>query len=139
MRQAADAGNEILNAWENIHMHGKKIVGAGAVAVDGVSILPIKTLWDGSWSTGDITVTGQAPYTHFDVRPEGSIATIHAIRVSSGIVAGEGAAPSGTTQLHYYFRATVVGDVWTLVACRSVNESTGAVTSLAVDYIKGTA
>lgn len=99
-------------------------------------------LWTGSWSGGDLTVSGISNYTIFLVTMDGQATLMFVTRYvypGNNIVyfRGEGGyAVSSSSETRYYLNATMVGDTLTMVDCHSINYS-GTRTARTVNSIIG--
>ena len=114
-----------------LNMNGQPISGLNAPTLDGhaaskgyvdarIDSLKPKPLWNGSWNSGSITVTGLSQYTVFKIGAQGIGTAILGVKQGSyvrGIGGYSSATPSITT---YHFASTVSGDTLTFVAGNSL-------------------
>lgn len=113
-----------------------------SVTVGGAELY--KSLWTGSWSSGDITIDGLSNYHMFQVRigrksDHTLFATSITAYLSSTAFRGHGAyCDTTSTYYNYYLNATASGDTLTFVGCfgRS-GPSNGSNTALEVKEIIG--
>lgn len=142
------------NALSGPHHTGSTTISAGGrdtayVAVfpeegDGTSYqiwhkgMTFKSLWDGSWSSGTITVPGIQDYNMFRIGMEGQGTVITAYRWGSHLRGIGGYVSSAGNKLAYLFTATLSGNTLTWVDCVDIyinNSST--VDKLTVTSIAG--
>ena len=121
------------NALSGPHHTGSTTISAGGrdtayVAVfpeegDGTSYqiwhkgMTFKSLWDGSWSSGTITVPGIQDYNMFRIVMEGQGTVITAYRWGSHLRGIGGYVSSAGNKLAYLFTATLSGNTLTWVDC----------------------
>ena len=100
----------------------------------------MKSLWTGSWDTGNITVDGISQYKMCIVRMSGQGTLMLAFIYDNGSTVffrGEGGyAVSASAETRYYISATLSGDTLTMDDCHSINAS-GTRTSRTVNEIIG--
>lgn len=100
--------------------------------------MTFKSLWDGSWSSGTITVPGIQDYNMFRIGMEGQGTVITAYRWGSHLRGIGGYVSSAGNKLAYLFTATLSGNTLTWVDCVDIyinNSST--VDKLTVTSIAG--
>ena len=98
-----------------------------------------QSLWSGSWSSGDITVSGMSDYNLFMVTMDGQGTNIIASLggTSRTYFRGIGGyASSSSGEMTYYLAATLSGDTLTMVDCHSINQA-GTRTARTVTEIIG--
>lgn len=78
-------------------------------------------LWDGSWSSGNITVPNTSKYIVFKVNMSGQGTSILAVKTGNYIRGIGGYATAAPTISIYHFAATFSGNTWTFVNCLSLN------------------
>lgn len=87
----------------------------------------MKSLWTGTWDTGDITVPGISQYKMCIVRMSGQGTLMLVFIYDNGTTVffrGEGGyAVSASDETRYYISATLSGDTLTMVNCHSINAS----------------
>jgi hypothetical protein len=100
----------------------------------------MKSLWTGSWDTGNITVDGISQYKMCIVRMSGQGTLMLAFIYDNGSTVffrGEGGyAVSASAETRYYISATLSGDTLTMDDCHSINAS-GTRTARTVNEIIG--
>ena len=79
--------------------------------------MTFKSLWDGSWSSGTITVPGIQDYNMFRIVMEGQGTVITAYRWGSHLRGIGGYVSSAGNKLAYLFTATLSGNTLTWVDC----------------------
>lgn len=143
----AQAGNRILHfsaTDKTISAHGANpedgadheyfpIEFHDAVKIGGAELY--KSLWTGTWSSGNITVDGLSNYHMFQVRISRksdhlllgtSVLVFLSSTASNTYFRGIGAyCDSTSTYINYYLNATVSGDTLTWVACFARNGPSG--------------
>lgn len=98
----------------------------------------MKTLWTGTWNSGDITVDGLSDYHMFFVSMDGQGTTIF-VSMPEGVNYFRGIggyASSGSNHATYFIGANRSDDTLTMVSCHSVNQA-GSVTARTVTQIIG--
>lgn len=100
----------------------------------------MKSLWTGTWDTGNITVTGISQYKMCIVRMSGQ-GTLMLVFIhdngSTVFFRGEGGyAVDSSSETRYYISATISNDTLTMVDCHSVT-SGGTITARTVREIIG--
>lgn len=100
----------------------------------------MKSLWTGTWDTGDITVTGISQYRMCIVRMSGQGTLMLAFIYDNGSTVffrGEGGyAVDSSSETRYYISATISNDTLTMVSCHSIT-SGGTRTARTVTEIIG--
>ena len=100
----------------------------------------MKSLWAGTWDTGDITVTGISQYRMCIVRMSGQGTLMLAFIYDNGSTVffrGEGGyAVDSSAETRYYIAATISNDTLTMVDCHSIM-SDGTRTARTVNEIIG--
>ena len=88
--------------------------------------MTFKSLWDGSWSSGTITVPGIQDYNMFRIELEGQGTIITAYRWGSHLRGIGGYVSAAGNKLAYLFTATLSGNTLTWVDCVDIyiNNST---------------
>ena len=104
----------------------------------GVGCEPLKTLWTGSWSSGDKTIAGLDKYTLFIVEMDGQGTRMLVISppAASYFRGIGGYSSSSSNHTTYFIGANKSGTTLTMVNCHSVNQS-GSVTARTVSAIIG--
>ena len=97
-----------------------------------------KTLWTGSWSSDDITVTGFSDYKMFALSIEGYTAKILATLSDDGLYLNGigGYVRSSSSETAYYISAAVSGNTLTMEYCHS-RTSGGSKNDCAISQIIG--
>lgn len=95
------------------------------------------TLWSGEWSSGTAEVPGTENYMLYKVALSGMGTPILAVRQGTHIRGIGGYTTADPVVITYQFTATYDGDIWTLVACNSLNHDTGALAARIVTSIVG--
>ena len=100
----------------------------------------MKSLWTGTWDTGDITVTGISQYRMCVVRMSGQGTLMLSFIYDNGTTVffrGEGGyAVDSSSETRYYISATISNDTLTMVDCHSIM-SDGTRTARTVNEIIG--
>lgn len=100
----------------------------------------LQILWDGSWSSGDITVPNVRSYTMFLIYMANRVSVIPAFynaTDSTEYISGIGGrATSASAEYQYSFECTMDGNTLTMVHCHS-HQGAGNRTAQTVSKIVG--
>ena len=80
-------------------------------------------LWEGSWTSGTITVPNTDKYKMFILGFAGQGTTVIAVKHNTHIRGAGGYSSATPTITYYQFTATFEGDVWTFVAANSLQHT----------------
>lgn len=95
----------------------------------------MKTLWTGTWASGNITVTDVSKYKIFLVRMDGQGTMILAMKNGEYFRGMGGYASSSDNEPKYYLSATESNGVLTMEYCRSVTTTNSRVDRTVVEII----
>lgn len=118
------AGYDSLADWfaqECGQLHKWRIV-AGQLVEDPDAPEPeeakgVRLLWEGSWTSGKITVPDTDKYTAFSIGMSGQGTTIIAFKRWTHIRGIGGYSQGNGEMTSYHFTATFEGNTWNFVAC----------------------
>lgn len=106
-----------------------------------VDVNPVKLLWEGSWSSGTLTVPNTSKYYGFRIAMSGQGTVILGFRYGSHVRGVGGYTQENGEATIYQFTATISGDTWTFVACNSFKHNAsgdhGSNTARTVVEIRG--